>query len=158
MTTLRVYSYGSVMLQVRAISTILRNSFWLTINLVDFLQVLSGKLPYHHLLKDTEVLINLHHGVHLPRPAELADEYWALISRCWAENPCTRPDIKEISDCIQHHYQVLSAAPDDHVVPSSSTSARLNPLNDSAVDNRTSYSALALVFAFVENVLLHIIG
>jgi serine/threonine protein kinase len=146
-----IYSYGSVMLQVRAINTMQRNSFWLTINLVDVRQVLSGKLPYHHLLKDAEVLINLHHGVHPPRPAELLDEYWALISRCWAKDPCTRPAITEISKCIQHHYRALSTAPDDCVVPSTS-------LNNGVVDSRTSYSTLALVFVFAKKVLSYIIG
>ena len=103
-------------------------------------------------------MINLHHGVHPPRPAELADEYWALISRCWAVDPDARPDIKEISDCIQHHYQVLSAAPDGHVVPSTGTFARLNSRDNGIVDSRTSYSTLALVFAFAKKILLHIIG
>jgi hypothetical protein len=122
---------------------------------VDLLQVLSGKLPYHHLPKDAEVLINLYYGIHPPRPADLADEHWALISRCWAEDPCTRPDIKEVSECVQHHYRALSATPEDLVVPSARTSVELHTVGD---DARTPPSILALVFAFVNKLLLHITG
>jgi hypothetical protein len=81
---------------------------------VRLLQVLSGKLPYHHIVKDSEVLITLYHGAHPPRPQELADEHWKLITRCWAEDPRARPDIKEVFECVQYHYQ---AAADCQIVP-----------------------------------------
>jgi hypothetical protein len=120
--------------------------------------VLSGNLPYHHLPKDAEVLINLYYGIHPPRPADLADEHWVLISRCWAGDPCTRPNIKEVSECVQHHYRARSGTPEGHVVPSTRTSAELNPVGDDAIDARTPPSILALVFAFVKKLLLHITG
>jgi hypothetical protein len=74
--------------------------------------VLSGKLPYHHLKKDTEVLIELHQSVHPLCLSQLVDKHWELICCCWAEYPNTRPNVREIFECVQHHYQALSAAAD----------------------------------------------
>jgi serine/threonine protein kinase len=125
-----IYSYGSVTLQV-----------------------LSGKLPYHDLRRDAEVLIELHHGIHPPRPPELADEHWELISQCWAKHPSARPNIKEVSKRVQHHYQ---AAAGGQVVPRSPTSTLSTLADHDTVDHRASPPPLTLVCAFARKVLLHI--
>ena len=98
-----IYSYGSVMLQVRTMDTTMAKICTIAYSFSRYLlQVLSGKLPYHHLRRDSEVLIKLCKGVHPPRPIELADEYWSLICQCWVEDPCARPSIEEVSERVQH--------------------------------------------------------
>jgi hypothetical protein len=82
----------------------------------DYRQTLSGKLPYYHLRRDSEVLIELHQGVHPLRPPELADEHWALICRCWAEDPNARPDIKEVSECVQLYLKTSAVAVSDDTI------------------------------------------
>ena len=65
-------------------------------------------MPYHHLRRDAEVLLELNQGVHPPRPPELADEHWALIWRCWADVPSTRPTVTEVAECVQHYFRASS--------------------------------------------------
>ncbi|KIM75199.1 hypothetical protein PILCRDRAFT_681820 [Piloderma croceum F 1598] len=89
-----VYSYGSVMLQV-----------------------LSGKLPYHQLRRDSQVLIELYNGLHPPRPPQLADEYWALIRQCWVEDPSARPNIKVLSERVHRGYRAVSVAAGAYPMP-----------------------------------------
>jgi len=72
------------------------------------LQTISGKLPYYHLRKDTEVLIELHQGLRPPRPIEVDDEHWALIRQCWADNPLDRPGITDVAEWVQKHYVTVS--------------------------------------------------
>jgi hypothetical protein len=84
--------------------------------------VLSGQLPYHQLKRDTEVLFELDKGVRPPRPPQLANEHWALICRCWAEQPSARPDARDIFESVQHHHLALSATTDRQVVPPSTES------------------------------------
>lgn len=98
-----IYSYGSVILQVRTVTETDENEPWLII-----FQTLSGKIPYHHLKRDAEVLLELNQGVHPPRPPELADEHWALIWRCWAEVPSARPAVTEVFEYVQHHFRPSS--------------------------------------------------
>ncbi|KIM71179.1 hypothetical protein PILCRDRAFT_17304 [Piloderma croceum F 1598] len=110
------------------------------------LQVLSGKLPYHHLAKDSEVLITLHHGAHPPRPQELADEHWELITQSWAEDPRARPHIKDVFECVQHHYQ---AAADRQIVPHILGLAEAIPADDTVVIRDTPFSILMFISAFI---------
>jgi serine/threonine protein kinase len=150
-----IYSYGSVMLQVRIITTTSQNSSLIPI-CIHLLQVLSGKLPYHHLAKDSEVLITLHHGAHPPRPQELAGEHWELITRCWAEDPRTRPDIKDVFESVQYHYQ---AAADRQVVHHVLDSAEATtPAENAAVIHGAPFPTLALIIlAFMIGSLCYII-
>jgi hypothetical protein len=133
------------MLQVRMITTTSHNSS-LILTYVRPLQVLSGKLPYHHIVKDSEVLITLHHGAHPPRPQELADEHWELITRCWAEDPRARPDIKDVFECVQHHYR---AAADCQIVPRIPNLAEAIPADDAVVIRVTPFSMLVFILAFI---------
>jgi hypothetical protein len=129
------------MLQVRKLEKLLL----LILTFLDLHQVLSGKLPYHHIVKDSEVLITLHHGAHPPRPQELADEHWELITRCWAEDPRARPDIKNVFECVQHHYQ----AADSQIVPRIPNLAEAIPADDAVVIRNTQPSTLAFILAFI---------
>jgi serine/threonine protein kinase len=136
-----IYSYGSVMLQARTINAT-KFTFLLTLY---SLQVLTGKLPYSHLAKDAEVLLTLHYSVHPPRPQKLADEHWALISRCWAKNPRTRPDIKYVYESVQCHYRAQSATADYQAV-----SDTIDAVVDNGVVVRgTPFLTLAFIWAFI---------
>ena len=146
-----IYSYGSVMLQVHMITATLQN-YLLILTCVHLLQVLSGKLPYHHLTKDSEVLITLHHGAHPPRPQELADEHWELITRCWAEDPRTRPYIKDVLESVQHHYHALADRQVLHLVLDSTEAT--TPADNAPVRG-APFPMLAL--AFIIGSLFHII-
>jgi hypothetical protein len=147
MTHCDIYSYGSVMLRVRIIITTSQNSSLILI-CIHLLQVLSGKLPYHHLAKDSEVLITLHHSAHPPRPQELADEHWELITRCWAEDPRTRPDIKDVFESVQYHYQ---AAADCQVVHHALHSTEATtPAENAAVFHGAPFPTIALIIFFYD--------
>jgi hypothetical protein len=123
---------------------------------VHLLEVLSGKLPYYHLAKDSEVLITLHGGSHPPRPQELTDDHWALIIRCWAEDPRTRPDIKDVFESVQHHYQ---ATADHEIMHYTLDSTEVTTLvDDTAVICSVPFSALALaIVACIVGSLFYII-
>ncbi|KIM76337.1 hypothetical protein PILCRDRAFT_826319 [Piloderma croceum F 1598] len=121
-----IYSYGSVVLQA-----------------------LSGKLPYHYIAKDSEVLITLHHGTHPPRPEDLADNHWELITRCWAEDPHIRPDIRYVSERVQNHYWAQFTATDCGVVPRIPSSAKATTADNAVVLRGTPFSTLAFIGAFI---------
>lgn len=62
-----------------------------------YLQVLSGKIPYHYIRSDVTVVIELHNGNNPRRPTEnwVTDGVWEFINRCWAE-PSERPAVREV--------------------------------------------------------------
>jgi sulfur relay (sulfurtransferase) DsrC/TusE family protein len=128
------------MLQVRKLEKL----HLLILTFLDLHQVLSGKLPYHHLVKDSEVLITLYHGAHPPRPQELADEHWELITQCWAEDPRTRPDIKDVFKSVQYHHQAVADRQVMHVHVLNSTEAT-TPANNAAVIHGAPFPTLALI-------------
>ncbi|KAJ7278948.1 TKL/TKL-ccin protein kinase [Mycena rebaudengoi] len=81
------------------------------------LEILSGRVPYHYLRTDAQVVIEIHRGNKPRRPAEsfVTDDQWALIQRCWAADPDARPDISEVNSAIQAlHLQFRR-----HTVPAS---------------------------------------
>jgi hypothetical protein len=118
-------------------------------------QVLSGKLPYHHLAKDSEVLIMLHHGAHPPRPQEFVDKHWMLITRCWAEDPRTRPNIKYVSECVQKYYRAQFATTDCEAVPHILDSTETTPTENGVVLRGAPFLMLAFICAFVMFILYH---
>ncbi|KAJ8522893.1 hypothetical protein ONZ45_g600 [Pleurotus djamor] len=81
-----VYSFGSVMLQV-----------------------LSGRIPYHYLKYEPQVLRCLVNHIRPQRPAEnVTDIYWGFIQRCWVDNPRARPGVSEILAAITYfHHNLL---------------------------------------------------
>jgi len=76
-----IYSYGSVVLEV-----------------------LSGHVPYSYLLRDAQVIIEVHKGVKPRRPTTpmVTDQLWSFINTCWADEPNDRPNIAEVSKSMQH--------------------------------------------------------
>ncbi|RDB14785.1 Serine/threonine-protein kinase STY46 [Hypsizygus marmoreus] len=79
-----IYSFGSVMLEV-----------------------LSGRIPYHYIRTDAQVVIELHKGVKPRRPAQsfVSDAQWAVIERCWGDDVLCRPKIGEVCAAVQALYQ-----------------------------------------------------
>ncbi|KAJ7688619.1 kinase-like domain-containing protein [Mycena rosella] len=75
-----IYSFGSVMLEI-----------------------LSGRIPYHYLRTDAQVVIEIHKGNQPRRPATsfVTDAQWALIQRCWDADGDARPDCAEVVRAIQ---------------------------------------------------------
>ncbi|KAJ7500959.1 TKL/TKL-ccin protein kinase [Mycena galericulata] len=74
-----IYSFGSVMLEI-----------------------LSGRIPYHYLRTDAQVVIELHRGHKPRRPAVsfVSDAQWSLIQRCWAEDAQARPGSGEVVKAV----------------------------------------------------------
>ncbi|KAL0570232.1 hypothetical protein V5O48_011740 [Marasmius crinis-equi] len=62
------------------------------------LEILSGRIPYHYIRNDAQVVIELHRGIKPRRPAPLfiTDPQWALVIRCWADDPEKRPTIAQV--------------------------------------------------------------
>ncbi|GLB38631.1 putative protein tyrosine kinase [Lyophyllum shimeji] len=79
-----IYSFGSVMLEV-----------------------LSGRMPYHYIKTDPQVIIELHRGNKPRRPAQtfVSDAQWAFIQRCWDDDAGKRPDIAEVCKAMQALYR-----------------------------------------------------
>ncbi|KAJ7743310.1 kinase-like protein [Mycena metata] len=66
------------------------------------LEILSGRIPYHYLRQDAQVVIELHKGNKPRRPAVsfVTDAQWAFIQRCWASDPLQRPDAAEVMRAV----------------------------------------------------------
>ena len=66
-------------------------------------QVLSGHVPYSYLLRDAQVVIEVHKGVKPRRPSTpfVTNQLWTFINVCWNDEPTSRPDITEVSKTIQ---------------------------------------------------------
>ena len=95
-----IYSFGSVMLEVRRA---LRVDCQKLILIRTDDQVLSGHVPYSYLLRDAQVIIEVHKGVKPRRPSTpfVTNQLWAFINMCWNAEPTSRPDIIEVSKSIQ---------------------------------------------------------
>ncbi|KIJ68103.1 hypothetical protein HYDPIDRAFT_25548 [Hydnomerulius pinastri MD-312] len=78
-----IYSFGSVMLQV-----------------------LTGQVPYHSLLRLEQVLLRVARGESPKRPkapVEIEDAHWNFIQQCWTPHDATqgrRPSVDEIVDFV----------------------------------------------------------
>lgn len=66
-------------------------------------KLLSGRIPYHYIYSDAQVVIELHKGVKPRRPAPqfITDAQWNLIQQCWGEEPKDRPDIETVCRSMQ---------------------------------------------------------
>ena len=67
-------------------------------------QVLSGKIPYHYIQRDGQVVINLYNGITPKRPVvtRITDELWEFINSCWTE-PAHRPTIGDVSTFVRRY-------------------------------------------------------
>jgi hypothetical protein len=66
---------------------------------MDILQVFTGRLPFHNLVRNERVILSVMTGERPGRPPEpakqlgLDDEIWNLMQDGWAHSPCNRPNI-----------------------------------------------------------------
>ncbi|KAJ3742898.1 TKL/TKL-ccin protein kinase [Lentinula detonsa] len=72
------------------------------------LEILSGRIPYHYIRGDAQVIFELAHGRKPRRPTAsiVTDSQWEFIlSRCWHDVPDLRPDIDEVVNTMQRLLQ-----------------------------------------------------
>ncbi|KAF9265052.1 hypothetical protein L218DRAFT_924853 [Marasmius fiardii PR-910] len=67
------------------------------------LEILSGRIPYHYVRSDAQVVIELHKGnkPRRPAPSFVTDSQWVLIVKCWADVPKERPSVKQALQELQ---------------------------------------------------------
>jgi len=67
------------------------------------LEILSGRIPYHYIRNDAQVIFELARGKKPRRPAPsfVTDAQWTFISRCWLDDPVLRPEVEEVANTIQ---------------------------------------------------------
>ncbi|KAL0946368.1 hypothetical protein HGRIS_012599 [Hohenbuehelia grisea] len=81
-----IYSFGSIMLQV-----------------------LSGRIPYHYIKADVQVLVYLLQRIRPQRPPDfMTDFHWSFIQRCWMSSPRARPTADEVLAAISFFQRSLS--------------------------------------------------
>jgi hypothetical protein len=64
-------------------------------------QLITGKIPYHELSNDVQVLAKLFQGQLLPQPDDAHPQLWSLIQACWNRDPQARPSANEALDRIE---------------------------------------------------------
>jgi len=76
------------------------------------LEILSGRVPYHYLVREEQVLIALHKGNKPNRPTNdcIMDTHWNAINACWAITPGDRPTMEKVLKDIRH-LQLLENIP-----------------------------------------------
>jgi hypothetical protein len=67
-------------------------------------QILSGQVPYHYLVREAQVLMELHKGNKPNRPADgfVTDTLWKIVNACWADMPGDRPTMETVWRNIRH--------------------------------------------------------
>lgn len=70
-----IYSFGSVMLEI-----------------------LSGRIPYHYVRSDAQVIIEVYLGRKPRRPSRtfVTEQQWEFIQRCWEDEVQLRPEIDDV--------------------------------------------------------------
>jgi hypothetical protein len=65
-------------------------------------QILSGKVPYHEVKSDHQVILKLIKGERPERPQSIwiIDSDWKFICDCWSEPPPLRPNMVEMHKAI----------------------------------------------------------
>ncbi|KAG9217667.1 hypothetical protein CCMSSC00406_0003644 [Pleurotus cornucopiae] len=79
-----IYSFGSVMLEI-----------------------LSGRIPYHYIRADAQVVIELHKGNKPRRPSDsfVTSAQWQFIQRCWGDELEERPRIEEVCVAMKEFHR-----------------------------------------------------
>ncbi|KAG5350819.1 hypothetical protein C0989_009145 [Termitomyces sp. Mn162] len=71
-----------------------------------FYEVFTGNIPFHHISRDTTVVLQIQRGIRPSRPSELdaawrewglTEEIWALCGDCWKNEPKERPSVEDVS-------------------------------------------------------------
>ena len=70
-----------------------------------FLELLTGKQPYHNIVHDIAVQEELSKSKHPKRPegpdgSNVSDRMWELLKRCWSPKPESRPTIQQVQDAL----------------------------------------------------------
>ena len=95
-----VYSFGSIMLQVCDPGVLFRYDS-LLICWHDG-KILTGRVPYHHLSRDEQVVFAIVSGTRQGRPdgAAVTDRTWEFIEWCWSSTDAStpRPSSDEIAE------------------------------------------------------------
>jgi len=68
------------------------------------LEIFSGQVPYHYLIREVQVLLELQNGNKPNRPTSgyISDTLWEIINACWADKPTDRPNVEEVWRSIKH--------------------------------------------------------
>ncbi|KAG2128968.1 kinase-like domain-containing protein [Suillus clintonianus] len=74
------------------------------------LQVLTNKIPYHHLSNDAAIILCIAKSQTPSRSryTPLPDKYWEFIEQCWSTDPRDRPSTKAAGRVIRNEYHALS--------------------------------------------------
>ncbi|KAG1735012.1 kinase-like protein [Suillus lakei] len=77
------------------------------------LQVLTNKVPYHHLSKDAAIVLCIAKSQTPSRARylELPDKYWPFIEQCWSADPRDRPSTEGADVTIRNEFYSLSGSP-----------------------------------------------
>ncbi|KAH7871132.1 uncharacterized protein C8R40DRAFT_1122895 [Lentinula edodes] len=73
------------------------------------LEILSGRIPYHYIRSDAQVIFELAQGRKPRRPnaSFITDSQWKFIStRCWHDVPDLRPDAEEVVNTMRRLLRV----------------------------------------------------
>ncbi|KAG6913095.1 hypothetical protein DXG01_009699, partial [Tephrocybe rancida] len=68
--------------------------------------ILSGRIPYHYIRVDAQVVIELHKGNKPRRPASsfVSDKQWEFMTQCWYDDADRRPSIGQVCQTMQAFY------------------------------------------------------
>jgi serine/threonine protein kinase len=68
------------------------------------LEIFSGQVPYHYLVREAQVLMELQNGNRPRRPNGecITDTLWDIINACWADKPNDRPAMEKVGRYIKH--------------------------------------------------------
>jgi hypothetical protein len=70
------------------------------------IKIITGKIPYHYLENDAQVLCQVCRGVKpLQQTTVVVDQYWDFLSRCWSDAPDSRPNIGDVSVEVKIFYR-----------------------------------------------------
>lgn len=73
-------------------------------------QILSGKVPYHYLAREGQVLLQLQNGNKPRRPHDseghMNDVLWDKINECWADNPIHRPTSDSVAQFLDDQFRL----------------------------------------------------
>ena len=67
-------------------------------------ETISGNVPFHKHT-DLAVFVKVLEGERPPREAEFADSLWEMLERCWSPQPSSRPNIRDVLQCLEEDPQ-----------------------------------------------------
>ncbi|KAG0703877.1 kinase-like protein [Suillus ampliporus] len=73
------------------------------------LQVLTNKVPYHHLKNDAAIILCIAKSEKPSRSRYpvLPDKYWHFIEQCWSTDPQGRPSTESVEGAIEAEFYLL---------------------------------------------------